>query len=282
MVAAKYRISHEDMQREQREFYKSGSTLDKECLIDYKRINKNWFNLLSAQDGQGLDDYMVADNDPMERYLLFRRPPPADLLILGVGTGRQVQSANMLGYNAKGVTLGKRNVAFAKWKFDLDLEYTDCCATPYADSSFDIVIGTQLFEHIHSPYLFLFECNRVLKPGGLLVLEWPPMFDSRGGTSVDINDYEKLDEYMQHYGDTHHFNTWTPAQAQIMTKRAHFSNVEVYSAGVPAELLDSAGQPPQGYSLITEKSRYFYSHISPGMLIMYATKRQGNVPRYMR
>jgi SAM-dependent methyltransferase len=270
------------MQREQQEFHKVGIKSNVECFADYNRINKNWANLLREQDGQGFDDFLVGDNDPMERYLLFRRPPPADVLVLGAGTGRHVQSANVLGYNAKGVTLGRMNVAFAKWKFDLDLEYADCCATPFEDSAFDIVIGTQLFEHIHSPYLFLFECNRVLRPGGLLVLEWPPMFDSRGGTSVDINDYGKLDEYMEHYGVTHHFNTWTPIQAQIMAQRAHFTNVEVYVAQVPPEIQEVGGSPPQGCSLITRSSSYFYSHVSPGMLVMYAIKKEGPLPQYMR
>ena len=44
---------------------------------------------------------------------------------------------------------------------------------PFADSSYDGVIATQVLEHVFDPDRFLSECHRVLKPGGKLLLTVP-------------------------------------------------------------------------------------------------------------
>jgi SAM-dependent methyltransferase len=41
---------------------------------------------------------------------------------------------------------------------------------PVEDSSVDVVISTQVLEHVADPALYLSECRRVLRPGGQLLL----------------------------------------------------------------------------------------------------------------
>jgi len=41
---------------------------------------------------------------------------------------------------------------------------------PAPDASFDVVLSTQVLEHVTDPGLYLAECHRVLKPGGRLLL----------------------------------------------------------------------------------------------------------------
>ena len=43
-------------------------------------------------------------------------------------------------------------------------------ALPFPDSSFDVVVSTEMLEHDPSPWLSLAEMGRVLRPGGHLVL----------------------------------------------------------------------------------------------------------------
>jgi SAM-dependent methyltransferase len=43
-------------------------------------------------------------------------------------------------------------------------------SVPCEDSSFDVVLSTQVLEHVTDPGLYLSECNRVLRPGGRLLL----------------------------------------------------------------------------------------------------------------
>jgi SAM-dependent methyltransferase len=41
---------------------------------------------------------------------------------------------------------------------------------PVEDGAFDIVLSTQVLEHVEDPALYLAECQRVLRPGGQLLL----------------------------------------------------------------------------------------------------------------
>lgn len=41
---------------------------------------------------------------------------------------------------------------------------------PCADDSFDVVLSTQVLEHVRDPEVYLSECFRVLRPGGRLLL----------------------------------------------------------------------------------------------------------------
>lgn len=41
---------------------------------------------------------------------------------------------------------------------------------PLEDDSFDVVLSTQVLEHVEDPALYLAECERVLRPGGQLLL----------------------------------------------------------------------------------------------------------------
>ncbi|MEI8307580.1 MAG: class I SAM-dependent methyltransferase [Chloroflexales bacterium] len=41
---------------------------------------------------------------------------------------------------------------------------------PLADASVDIVLSSQVLEHVVSPAAYLSECQRILRPGGILIL----------------------------------------------------------------------------------------------------------------
>lgn len=52
----------------------------------------------------------------------------------------------------------------------------DAHALPFAGASFDSVVASQVFEHLHSPWLAATEVARVLRPGGALLVSVPFMF----------------------------------------------------------------------------------------------------------
>lgn len=49
----------------------------------------------------------------------------------------------------------------------------DLCATPYAADFFSAVVTFHTIEHVAEPKRFLHECDRILRPSGLLVIVCP-------------------------------------------------------------------------------------------------------------
>jgi SAM-dependent methyltransferase len=53
---------------------------------------------------------------------------------------------------------------------DAEIEIRHNGTVPVEDASFDIVLSTQVLEHVRDPRLYLSECFRVLRPGGRMLL----------------------------------------------------------------------------------------------------------------
>ena len=74
--------------------------------------------------------------------------------------------------------------------FDITLEVAngERDAWPYADNTFDLVTGMEILEHLAlDPYHFYAEANRVLRPGGHLLITTPNI-NSHRGTWKSLNN----------------------------------------------------------------------------------------------
>jgi SAM-dependent methyltransferase len=90
----------------------------------------------------------------------------------------------------------------------LDHHYVPDEPLKMADNCFDLVLSTQVLEHIKLPHLYLEDCYRLLKPGGSLIL-------STHGSYVD-------------HGCPYDYTRWTADGLVDMMSRADFEVVEGY------------------------------------------------------
>ena len=54
-----------------------------------------------------------------------------------------------------------------------EMHYYDGSRLPFADNSFDVILCTEVMEHVRNPALFLVDLNRVLRQDGTLILTMP-------------------------------------------------------------------------------------------------------------
>lgn len=104
-------------------------------------------------------------------------PPRGRMLDLGCGGGSVAERLLSLDATYIGVEYGERNARhvmkkFADIKGALSTRFlrADAERLPFADGSFDVVVMSEVIEHLLRPDRATWEISRVLRPGGVLVL----------------------------------------------------------------------------------------------------------------
>jgi 2-polyprenyl-3-methyl-5-hydroxy-6-metoxy-1,4-benzoquinol methylase len=80
---------------------------------------------------------------------------------------------------------------------------------PFNDNTFDVLICLGLIEHMENPHKILNEFHRLLKPGGILILEMPNKMNI--GTFLKLRQAERF--------KMNHLHWWGPKQFIDFIKR---------------------------------------------------------------
>ncbi len=110
------------------------------------------------------------------------------ILEVGCGKAKVLQAHPELISKYHGVDFAKEmmnenGIEFVGAKFK---HFEDPLVFPIDDDSFDIVFSHFVIEHTVFPHLFLDECNRVLKKGGVLIILCPDFLGYNGITSQRV------------------------------------------------------------------------------------------------
>lgn len=99
--------------------------------------------------------------------------PSGRLLDVGCSIGLFVNQANLMGFHAEGVELNQTCAQFGARNFGLTIH----AALPEPgggfDGTYDVVTLFDVLEHVTNPLQFLASISRLIKPGGLLVVQAP-------------------------------------------------------------------------------------------------------------
>ena len=127
----------------------------------------------------GYEDYEGDRNDVLKTFarriaslaaLLPAAKPKA--LDVGCATGIFLEAATQAGWDVEGIDISSYAVSQAREK-GMRARVGELSAAHYPDATFDVVTLWDIIEHVTEPSSVLAECERILKPGGLLAISTP-------------------------------------------------------------------------------------------------------------
>ena len=155
------------------------------------------------------------------------RSSASRVLDAGCGSGEFTQFIRDLGYDVEGIDIAQSAIDRARSRFS-DLRFSVGSleqGLPFSDSVFDAVWSTEVLEHLFDVHAGLAEMNRVLRPGGLLLLTTP--YHGRfKNLLIALGDFEK------HYNPyISHIRFFTKRSLTKCLDRAGFSLVSCKGIG---------------------------------------------------
>jgi SAM-dependent methyltransferase len=152
-----------------------------EYRVHRKPLERAWMEYNDEKNGEGFIRFFFPDLDLKGK----------DVLDLGCGYGGRTVHYGELG---AGYVAGnevrpeavEEGAEFARFKNLNNVEFFLAPAEklPFADDRFDIVLSSDVFEHVENFEQSLRESLRVLKPGGTLYAVFPPFYNATGGSHL--------------------------------------------------------------------------------------------------
>ncbi len=178
---------------------------------------------------------------PFDRYVWRARlkniarftPPPGDFLDAGCAFGGFVEEAARFGYRATGLDVSPFAVNAGRAR-KLDLRVGRLEPGVFPDHRFDVVTLIEVFEHIDSPREACETLARIIRPGGLCVIQTAD-FDGLQARHAG-SDY--------HYYLPGHLYYYSASNLSSLLKQCGFSSIRIFRPvdfGLLPKLLKSRG-----------------------------------------
>lgn len=150
--------------------------------------------------------------DQLAKHLfdMFELKPGMKFLEAGCGRGDFLKGFQKLGLDVCGMDISyeaiELNPGISISILDVEKEKLQ-----YNDNSFDVIYSKSLLEHLFHPDIYMHECHRILKPGGLLLTLVP--------------DWEAC--YKTYFDDYTHRTPFTKISLKDIYRICEFKNVNV-------------------------------------------------------
>lgn len=198
---------------------------------------ESWNDRLARE--HDIDDYYTRSN-PIIRYIERRRletirelaqPVRSErLLEIGCGGGhvlRMFPECRLVGVDVSGEMLAKAKKNLAG--FDVELHKGELASLGLEERSFDVIVCTEVLEHVVDPDAILDSIARLAKPGGRVVITFPndELINGVKGAVVRLG-ISRLPPFssMSWGGDDFHLHVWSIAEMRTLLARRFRVEVE--------------------------------------------------------
>jgi SAM-dependent methyltransferase len=144
---------------------------------------------------------------------------PGRLLDVGAARGVFLNLARSRGWDVTGIELSIEAMRAARGAFGLELIPSTVEEAGFRDGSFDAVHMSHVLEHLPSPVGTLREIHRILRPGGVLMIEVPNEFGDLMGAVRELVLRRRRPAYEV---PSPHLYFFTPRTLRAVVRRAGF------------------------------------------------------------
>ncbi len=123
---------------------------------------------------------------------LMRGVPTGRALDVGAGSGGNLNVLRELGWETSALEYSPTAAQFTHGR-GIPVVRGDARVLPFADESFDLVMSTDMWEHVDDDAAVARESFRVLKPGGRLLVAVPAGMDLWSNHDVALGHFRRYD-----------------------------------------------------------------------------------------
>jgi len=143
-----------------------------ETAISQLYTRENYEELIALYARINNTQRLAQYNEKISRIEAYR-PTKGRMLDFACGAGYFYEQAIARGWDAYGVELGDWCSEAARRRGLPNMHIGLLRDLDFPDDYFDVVNASQVFEHLPNPKADLLELKRILRPGGLLVIDVP-------------------------------------------------------------------------------------------------------------
>jgi 2-polyprenyl-3-methyl-5-hydroxy-6-metoxy-1,4-benzoquinol methylase len=162
--------------------------------LAHERLAAQFDSLMNPYDLERRLDVLIGD------YLRDVRLEGLSVLDAGCGTGHGTLALAERGANVVAVDLGRDLLLNTTRRVRCQPVLSDITQLPFANNTFDVVFSSEVIEHTPNPLATVMELDRVLKPGGHLVLSTPCklwQLPVRIASALRLRPYDGLENFVQ-------------------------------------------------------------------------------------
>jgi len=137
-------------------------------------------DLIITGYSDGTDEAFVSQNAARERTFAKSldliekyRPHKGRILDIGTAGGAFLGVASQRGWDVLGCEPNRWMAEWGSKHYGIEIRSGTIFDLNLRDTSFDVVTLWDVLEHTPDPHTVLMECSRILKPGGLLIVNYP-------------------------------------------------------------------------------------------------------------
>ena len=135
---------------------------------------------------EGTHWWFLGRRDIIQRFIkVFRKD--SFILEIGCSGGPLIGALKECGFeNIKGIDINEKAIAICRQKGIHDVRVADAAETGFGNQQFDLIIASDVLEHLKDEDKTLAEWHRILKSGGRLIV-FVPAFEFLWSSHDDVN-----------------------------------------------------------------------------------------------